>query len=257
MKSIPKTLILSVLSFLAQIFVHKPFVGILMYHSVGGNPSWKHAISKRSFEQQMAYVAKHFSVVPLADIVSYSKGEKNFSRQTVAITFDDIYRDTRENALPILSKYSFSVALFLTTDLFSTKYFAGTERPSVDDIIFLSQQPHITIGSHTHTHPHLDQMTYEEAIGDIEKSKYEIQKLTGNTCRYFSYPYGRRTKQIQESLATLGFEAACAVRPKGVSQKENIFALPRIGIDQGVTLSIFKSYLSHGLTLYYRIRHLK
>ncbi len=256
MKNTSKIFILSALSFLVRIFIHRPFVGILMYHSVGGNPSWRHAISKESFEQQMAYLAKHFSVVPLADIVSYSKGEKNFSHPTVAITFDDIYRDTRENALPILSKYSFPATLFLTTDLFSTEYFAGTERASVEDIAFLSQQPFITIGSHTHTHPHLDQMTYQEAMVDIEKSKYEIQKLTGNICRYFSYPYGRRTKQIQESLATLGFEAACAVRAKGISKKENIFVLPRIGIDQGVTLVIFKLYLSHGLTLYYRLRHI-
>ena len=46
------------------------------------------------------------------------------------------------------------------------------------------------IASHSDTHPHVNNLSYEENIEEIEKSNEKIEKITGNRTNIYRPPYG-------------------------------------------------------------------
>lgn len=46
------------------------------------------------------------------------------------------------------------------------------------------------IASHSNTHPHVNNLTYEKNIEEIEKSNDEIEKITGTRTNIYRTPYG-------------------------------------------------------------------
>jgi peptidoglycan/xylan/chitin deacetylase (PgdA/CDA1 family) len=92
-----------------------PFA-ILLYHRV--NPyedSFFPAVSTKVFEAQMKYLARKFRVLPLADIIDRIQHRKGLDPLTIAVTFDDGYRDNYTFAHPILKKYSLPATIFVAT----------------------------------------------------------------------------------------------------------------------------------------------
>ena len=73
-------------------------------------------------------------------------------------------------------------------------------------------------GSHSDTHPHVNNLSYEENIEEIEKSNQKIEKITGQRTKIYRAPYGEyndtviKTAQengyytIQWNLDTLDYE---------------------------------------------------
>jgi peptidoglycan/xylan/chitin deacetylase (PgdA/CDA1 family)/CelD/BcsL family acetyltransferase involved in cellulose biosynthesis len=87
---------------------------ILYYHRVNddGDPFFP-AIATALFEQEMRYLARHYKVVSLSDLLKHL--EDGSPERTIAITFDDGYQDNYENAFPVLERYGLPATIFLTT----------------------------------------------------------------------------------------------------------------------------------------------
>jgi peptidoglycan/xylan/chitin deacetylase (PgdA/CDA1 family) len=87
--------------------------GILCYHRVGteGVPlfSW---LDPRVFEMQMQYVRKHYRLISLGQMCrEIANGDA--VQPTLAITFDDGYRDLYTHAFPVLRKYEIPATIYL------------------------------------------------------------------------------------------------------------------------------------------------
>ncbi|MEX2137765.1 MAG: polysaccharide deacetylase family protein [Pirellulales bacterium] len=65
------------------------------------------------FERQMAYLARRYRVVTIADVQAACEGGKRLPHAAVLITFDDAYEDFEENAWPILQRYGLPAVLFV------------------------------------------------------------------------------------------------------------------------------------------------
>ena len=92
----------------------KPCGRILYYHRVNNdNDPFFPAIGTALFDQHMKYLARHYNVVSLSEMLECMNGGK--PNDVVAITFDDGYRDNYENAFPILRRYGLPATIFLTT----------------------------------------------------------------------------------------------------------------------------------------------
>ena len=92
-----------------------PFV-VFLYHRV--NPDEDRlfpAVSVKVFEEQMRYFARNFKVLSLADIICRIQHGDGVEPLTMAITFDDGYRDNYTFAHPILKKYRLPATLFVAT----------------------------------------------------------------------------------------------------------------------------------------------
>lgn len=91
-------------------------IRILAYHKINNDcPNYLNLSTKISnFEKQMEYLRKHYHIVSLQEVVSLMKANQKIPKRTVAITFDDGYKDTYTNAYPILKKYNIPATIFLT-----------------------------------------------------------------------------------------------------------------------------------------------
>jgi len=89
---------------------------ILIYHRVSdsGNPFMIEKIPPPLFDLQMEYLAKHFNVLRMEEIIDHLQSGKSLPKRCVAITFDDGYKDNYRNAFPVLRKYNLPATIFLT-----------------------------------------------------------------------------------------------------------------------------------------------
>ena len=81
------------------------------------------------------------------------------------------------------------------------------------------------IGAHTLTHPHLTNITLDDAKKEIVDSKKWVEDNTGKPCTMFCYPYGDTNPDIESSVKAAGFLGARTVDQFAFSG-ENPHALP-------------------------------
>lgn len=87
---------------------------ILYFHRVNDeHDPFFPAMDTALFDRQMRYLARHYEVVSLAQMLQ--RLDDRVPGDMLAITFDDGYRDNLENALPILERYGLPATIFLTT----------------------------------------------------------------------------------------------------------------------------------------------
>ncbi|MGH7766480.1 MAG: polysaccharide deacetylase family protein [Candidatus Binatia bacterium] len=72
-------------------------------------------VRPQSFEKQLRYLAHHYQVITMAELLARRERAAQTHRPFCVITFDDGWRDNYENALPLLRKYRLPATLFLST----------------------------------------------------------------------------------------------------------------------------------------------
>jgi len=91
---------------------------VLGYHSIQTQSLpftvWHHLDAER-FEDHIAYLARHFRCVALSTLLDEMAAGR-IAPYTVALTFDDGFRDNLTVALPILQRFRIPATLFLTTE---------------------------------------------------------------------------------------------------------------------------------------------
>jgi peptidoglycan/xylan/chitin deacetylase (PgdA/CDA1 family) len=90
-----------------------PKFGILCYHRVGteGVPLYSR-LEPAVFEAQMRYIREHYRVVSLGQLCLELQ-EARSVEPTLAVTFDDGYRDLHTYAYPVLQKYRIPATIYL------------------------------------------------------------------------------------------------------------------------------------------------
>jgi peptidoglycan/xylan/chitin deacetylase (PgdA/CDA1 family) len=94
-------------------------LAVLTYHRVGEatEPGCYARIMVRPahFDQQLAYLAAHHTVLSMPDLLAYQASGKALPPRAALITFDDAYTDFAEQAWPILQRHRLPVTLFVPT----------------------------------------------------------------------------------------------------------------------------------------------
>ena len=88
---------------------------LLMYHRFSRGPKWR-CMDVAVFEQQIAYLRRHFPIVDLDAIANHLADEQPLPDRAVAITVDDAFEDFFTLALPVLKKYGVPATLYVPTD---------------------------------------------------------------------------------------------------------------------------------------------
>jgi peptidoglycan/xylan/chitin deacetylase (PgdA/CDA1 family) len=95
----------------------RPGPVILMYHSIGGvGLSPDIVVSTSNFHAHIDHLHKHYRLASLDEIVQLLQSGREVPLDTVAVTFDDGYRDNFENAFPILQRYECPATLFIAVE---------------------------------------------------------------------------------------------------------------------------------------------
>jgi peptidoglycan/xylan/chitin deacetylase (PgdA/CDA1 family) len=95
-------------------------VGVLTYHRVvDGDPGrvtpGMGSATAGNFAQQVDDFARGFEIVSMADLLAAREGTQRLPDRSLAITFDDGYRDFADIAWPILRRHGLPVTLFVAT----------------------------------------------------------------------------------------------------------------------------------------------
>jgi peptidoglycan/xylan/chitin deacetylase (PgdA/CDA1 family) len=118
-------------SWLAGYAGRRPAFPILTYHRVNDDADdFLPAISTSVFERHMAYVASAYRVMPLGEMVKRAR-KASLPRNSLAITFDDGYRDNLTHAAPILHRHGLPATIFLATGLIGTGVISWFDRLAV------------------------------------------------------------------------------------------------------------------------------
>jgi len=221
---------------------------VLTYHSIGDD---EYSITAEVFAKQMHYLAEHATVVPFPELLSCAAGE--FDRPRCAITFDDGYASVYEHALPILKRYHFPAAIYLTTGVITETI---PKMSSADPGLFPSlplltwrqirdlRRNGFTLGTHLVHHVDLTTLSDEEAVAELKWSRFIVEQQTDTQCLDFAYPWGRANRRSAKRVQQTGYRSAATCVHRGVPVNYDRMFIPRIVIRREYDLVHLSSIVS-------------
>jgi peptidoglycan/xylan/chitin deacetylase (PgdA/CDA1 family) len=168
---------------------------------------------------------KRFNVVPMARLHRMLETGETPPLRTIAITFDDCYRDNLDAAL-VLAEHELPATFFIPTKYVGTDHIfpwdVGLNRmPNLtwNEVRRIQQLGH-EIGSHTVSHPDLGVIERSDAERELTESKRTLEDRLERPVRWFAYPFGGRNNFRPEYLPLtqqVGYEA-CFSAERGFIQ---------------------------------------
>lgn len=191
--------------------------------------------TRDTFDHQMAYLKREgYETIGMRELVAWRHGLGDLPRKPVVITFDDADRSVYEIAYPILRKYGFTATLFVPTANVGTTW-DSVKGMDWDEIRELRQSGVFTIESHSHEFHYIvdtddgrmpayiaasrglyeldDNEDWRASVyRDLRRSRVRIRKELGYDSRYFAWPYGFGTSELDSIAVAAGFHAVCTLR---------------------------------------------
>ena len=234
---------------------------ILMYHMVSpprpGVRFNKLRVHPSAFERQLRWLAANgWHFILLSEL---GAEKQTGARKTVAITFDDGYRDNFLAAHPLLEKYGAKATLFLVEDRFDRDWSAA-KNPRHDDGE-LRREPKLAdgdirvmldagtweLGAHTATHPVLPSLDAAGRAREIGGAKAALERRFRVPVESFAYPFGIFGEADRRAVATAGYRWAVTTNT-GISTdlETDAHALKRIKVSGKDSLLAFRLRLRTG-----------
>jgi peptidoglycan/xylan/chitin deacetylase (PgdA/CDA1 family) len=174
----------------------RSFMAILLFHRVTDEvPEDGLTVSTARFRAMCRMFRHGFQVVPLAEVFRIVRHGERIPPRTLAITFDDSYRDNLF-AAQILAEYQLPASFFIPTSYVGTDRVFPWDRnlPRLANLTWadLREMSRLgfEIGSHTVTHVSLGEVSPEQARREIFESKAILEDQLGRKVRYLAYPFG-------------------------------------------------------------------
>jgi peptidoglycan/xylan/chitin deacetylase (PgdA/CDA1 family) len=189
-------------------------------------------VTTATFEWQLIYLHDHgYTVVPLADVVKFVRGQGQLPPRAVAITADDGHITVFTVMRPIIERYHIPVTLFIYPSAISNASYAMTW----EQLRELSASGLFTFESHSYWHPNfhvekrrLSAEAYQLFVrAQLTKSKEVLQSKLGTSADMLAWPFGLYDDQLINLAAQCGYVAAFSIDRRNVDAKDNPMALPR------------------------------
>jgi peptidoglycan/xylan/chitin deacetylase (PgdA/CDA1 family) len=153
---------------------------------------------------------------------------------SIALTFDDGYRNLAEHALPVLEHFGVPATIFVVSRYCGLMNNWPSQSPgSVPELPLLGWKelaaapPGIDIGAHTATHPRLPALSADECDREMSECREEIEQRLARPVPWLAYPYGSCTAGVCSSAAR-HFELALGTSLRFVSPGVSQMNMPRI-----------------------------
>jgi peptidoglycan/xylan/chitin deacetylase (PgdA/CDA1 family) len=231
-------------------------IPILMYHAVEPRRSVL-TTPPEVFRWQMGWLFERgFRVLPLGELVGRLRDGAPLPDRSVVITFDDGFESLERNAFPVLRRYGFPATVFLVAGRCGETNNWPGQPPGIPSLPLLSWEQvrrwdggGIEFGSHTITHPRLDQLEAGALEGEITGSKAMIEDCLGHEITLLSYPYGRWNRAAKEA-ARRQYAGACVAQLGLARAGNDPFELERVDTYYLQNPLLFKSLGSAFLPIY-------
>ena len=172
-------------------------MSIALFHRVtDAIPEDGLTVSTTWFRGFCELMRSQFHVISVAEMHRILENEETPPRRTIAITFDDSYRDNLF-AARVLAEHQMPATFFVPTKYVSTDHVFAWDHDlprmanlTWADIHELVQMGH-EIGSHTVSHPDLGRLGPKEARRELGDSKKTLEDRLQRPIRWLAYPFGR------------------------------------------------------------------
>ncbi|HDL03558.1 MAG TPA: polysaccharide deacetylase family protein [candidate division Zixibacteria bacterium] len=173
----------------------------------------------------------------------YLKNRRDVKR--LCLTFDDGYEAFYKYAFPLLKELRVPAVIFVPSVFIGRKadwdYAGGIQKTmhlDADQISEISDAG-FELGSHGYSHTDLTSLNDRMLKIELERSKKNIEELTGREIKYISYPFGRFNEKVEVFAAQCGYSNGFSL---SFFKKSRIdFTIPRYGVyTTDTTFSILK-----------------
>ncbi|HMF15228.1 MAG TPA: polysaccharide deacetylase family protein, partial [Gemmataceae bacterium] len=160
----------------------RTFASVLLFHRVtDATPEDGLTVGTERFRRICGMLRRSFRVVPLAEVVRVARAGHVIPARTLAITFDDCYRDNLD-AARTLADHGLPATFFIPTAFVGTDHVfdwdLGLPRMrnlSWDETRAMARMG-FDIGSHTVTHADLGNVGIEQARHELTESKRVLEE---------------------------------------------------------------------------------
>lgn len=201
---------------------------ILMYHQVceRRNDPWELAVHPDNFHAQLEYLKKNFNVVSTSDLADGISSRK--LKRSVAITFDDGFRDNYTNAAPLLDFHELPATFYMATSAMKQEYVYWWD--ALQDVIFHSEVLPEKLDIKINQTPvqfsfHSDRILSSKLINQIRAWNYNLTIPNERVALYMLLWYNIKPLTYSEQSRVLADIRAWAGHDHFISQ-------------QGVTMSV-------------------
>jgi peptidoglycan/xylan/chitin deacetylase (PgdA/CDA1 family) len=169
----------------------------------------------------------NYNIVSLQELVRMIRSKRPMPRKTVAITFDDGYKNNYTHAFWALKKYNIPATVFVAVNKIGTD-----GHLSWGDLKKMSEN-NISIGSHTLSECFLPDIKDDtELKKEIYESRNRIKTRIPDGGDFIAYCSGGFNDKIRDMVIAAGYKGACATNPGRRYPKNDIFALKRLRISR-------------------------
>jgi peptidoglycan/xylan/chitin deacetylase (PgdA/CDA1 family) len=220
-------------------------LSILMYHKVNDLPDNPTTVPVSKFDEQLNRLGElGYNVIDLDAVLDHYTLGKPLPEKAVLITFDDGYRDTLENALPVLSKYGHTAVIFIPVAYMEDEtplphearlVERGMRNRTLDwGLMRELDAGGVRVESHGIAHRPLAEVTLDESVREIAVSKLKLEEQLGRPVRSYAYVKGSEAHfhPVHESiLKQAGYEIAFTSISRANGSGTNPFRLGRYNVE--------------------------
>ena len=213
--------------FLKKIFYKIPSSYILMFHHIDDGRIIPKSGCILDYDVFLDVINSDMQFVSAIDLV------KKHIKNKVAITFDDGLKDVYRVAYPELKKRSIPFSIFIVTDFLDKEGYISTS-----ELIEMSKDPLVTVGSHGVTHKILKGMPIQEQIDELKSSKAILEKIIDSDVEIFAYSHGQfddNTIRLLKKYKFYKYIFGTGGLPLNFITKKYIYNLPRFNCENGKT----------------------
>jgi peptidoglycan/xylan/chitin deacetylase (PgdA/CDA1 family) len=239
------------------------FMSVVLFHRVTDEiPVDGLTVSTTWFRGFCKLMRDRFHVVRLGELCRIQAAGETPRLRTVAITFDDCYRDNLF-AARVLAEHGLPATFFIPTKYVGTDHVFPWDvslkrmaNLNWDDIREMLSLGH-AIESHTVSHPDLAAIDPAEVRNELADSKRTIEERLERPVRFLAYPFGGRNNFRPEYLPlahSLGYEACFSAFGGFIEPSLRGQILPREAMPYFHSLEHLEMYLSRCFDWFYQLK---
>ena len=214
---------------------------ILLYHRVNDFSDDVLTTNTRRFAEHLVTLRRYYRIMPTEKMVEQIAARKALNPTTVAIHFDDCYRDVGTHAGRLLHAAQAPAVAFVSSG------FVDTDRAFQHD---LEKYPHtfenfrleelrqlpelgVSVAAHTVNHVDLGKVELEQARVEVLESRRQLEQMTGREVMLFSFPFGgihNIRPEVRTMVMQAGYRALFSAHGGFIGEDTELYDIPRIGV---------------------------